>query len=60
MSKKKKQSKKGSDPRLAGDMPTAVSAEFTPAIEPDLPAAGPYNASENFDFIPDLKDNKFS
>ncbi len=63
MSKKKKNkgyaNKAASDPRLAGDLPTAGSAEFVPSIEQDLLDAAAYDTADTFDIIPDLHANKF-
>ena len=48
------------DPRLAAAHPTANSAEFVPTVFPDLPDAAAMDSSETFDFIPEIKGNKFS
>jgi|GEM_PF-2808503 len=62
MSKNKRKAKKlnSPDPRLAADVPTANSAEFVPSLNPDLLDTAPYDSSEVFDFIPEIKGNKFS
>ena len=57
---KKKKNMNRSDPRLAGDNPTANSPEFVPNPIPDMPEMPTDNALDNFDFIPDMKNNKFS
>ena len=57
---KKKKNSVNTDPRLAGNSPTANSAEFVPTPVPDIPEMPTYNAADNFDFIPDLKTDRFS
>ncbi len=63
MSKKKKNRGNANpattDPRLAGNLPTASSAEFVPSVDQDLPEAGAYDSADTFDIIPDLHANKF-
>ena len=60
MSKKNKRKLNTQDPRLAGALPTANSAEFVPSLNPDLVDPSAYDTLDTYDFIPDLKDNKFS
>lgn len=62
MSKSKKKEKKlnAPDPRLAADVPTAISPEFVPALNPDITDTTAYDSAEVFDFIPEIKGNKFS
>ena len=48
------------DPRLAADPPSAVSAEFVPTADPGSPVVGAPDAEDVFDFIPELRGNKFS
>lgn len=62
MSKSKKKSKKlnNPDPRLAADFPTANSAEFVPTLNPNLLDIAAIDSTEVYDFIPEIKGNKFS
>lgn len=57
---KKKHAPGYADPIPTGDMPAATSAEFVPAAMPDVKDAAGAGAENTFDFIPDLKGNKFS
>ena len=47
------------DARLAAKYPTANSAEFVPLDEPDFEDFEPENSLDNFDFIPEIKGDKF-
>ncbi|MBQ7638709.1 MAG: hypothetical protein IJS90_07405 [Clostridia bacterium] len=57
---KKEKRPNSHDPRLAADVPTANSAEFVPSLYPDQTDTAPFDSSEIFDFIPEIKGNKFS
>lgn len=48
------------DVRLAARYPTANSAEFIPLAEPDFKEFEPENSLEVYDFIPELKGDKFN
>lgn len=62
MSKKKNKSRSLNrpDPRLAADVPTANSAEFVPNINPDILDTAAYDIGETYDFIPEIRGEKFS
>ena len=62
MRKHKKRSKEfiHTDARLAPDYPTALSPEFVPIPEAELPSFDPENSKDVFDFIPEIKGDKFS
>ncbi len=48
------------DARLAPDYPTASSAEFVPVPESELKEYAPENSNDVFDFIPEIKGEKFT
>ena len=63
MRRKKKQKQNvapgSTDPRLAAGHPTANSAEFVPLSDPDFEDFDPENSLDYFDFIPEIKGDKF-
>ena len=59
--KKKKNAAEKADPRFNTEYPAANSAEFVPDMPGSLPLPGDdAEFGEAFDFIPDIKGNKFS
>ncbi len=56
--KKKKPGHPGADPRLAAQVPTAVSPEFVPLTPETMNSFGTNDSADVYDFIPELKDEQ--